>query len=529
MFSVSEESSSEGRSLKVGGSTQRQDVSSKASKKICGDYQVTRVLGEGSFGEVSLVKGPDGLAHAAKKSIAILNLPSGATIPDFDFYVEVDMLMRFEHPNLMSAESYFYSASESCAILPVASGDLASWLEHFAPVASLEERLEMFKGCTRGLAYLHANGVIHRDIKPGNILVINGAAKISDFGGCATTLGRKLPYEETIMTSFWRPPELFYEKKGDYSYSYEVDVWSMLIVGLDVVFDLPDFGMRIYDASKKSAEDFFSLLKSYGCYVPPKGRKLASGNEDLSIYSRVIVNLEMQPFVDFMASSIAAAPLRRPNSARLYQAVLEALGETGAPNEYLSFGEAKVAYAGAFTEETRQEAMKAFDIIFEDGVLSPRVEFLSIDIFDRASTYLNSSKDTLRLNALCSVFLAATILGYQFEVEDLISNFDVPGFSDHLGKVLHAINFNIYRPDLMTSLGLTVNQAKKLSHSTLSPESVRVPISKRKPVRKVLQAKKAPKAKKRIIPVDERDFSPRRDDRYWWQPRTPADTPIMMF
>lgn len=406
----------------------------------------------------------------------------------------------------------------------------------------------MFEGCVRGLAYLHANQVIHRDIKPGNILVVNGVAKISDFGGCATTLGRKLPYEHNIVTSYWRPPELFYEEKGKYAYSYEVDVWSMLVVGLDVVFDLYEFGMDIYQASQTSKEALFKVLKRYGCYVPAKYKHLATGQVDADVLSLVKVYPENQPFVDFIAAAIAAAPSKRPTSERLLEAVLEALRTSDDQEEYLAFHEAAIAYGGVFTEELRAEAMLAFGTIF-DKSFSTRVELLAIDIFDRASTVINDSKEDLRLNVLASVFLAADILGYEGDLYQDLPNFDLPGFGEHLGKVLKAINFHVYRPDLITALGLSEKAALTMARRNLSAESVKRPIPKRTPARKPV-TKKPSKARLAAAAAratyDERDASPRRlqaqskpgsklgskpkpKPRAWWQPQTPTETPILMY
>lgn len=436
--------------------------------KICGDYEVTRVLGRGSYGEVSLVKSPSGRSLAAKKSIRMVQLGSGA-IPAPDFYTEVDLLMRFDHPNVMSAEDYYYSGRESCAILPVAETDLAALIKKYH---SLDDHVPdcetLFEGCCRGLAYLHANLVLHEDIKPANILVVNGVPKISDFGSAKTLSSpmQKIAYTREIVTSWWRPPELFYEPlDGSYRYGLEVDVWSMMMVGIELVGMVPPFGAG-YGGLAMVEEIHHS-----GAYLPPQLEATVAGAPKVTLLK--FIGFEDDPdmktdypkyyeWVSAIEKSIASPPENRMSAQELYELTLEFTGNS-APTEALTHRMSRIAYGGAFTPEFRETAVGGIKRFLASA---PRAFLLAVDIFDRVSTELNSTENVLRLNAMCAMFLAGVVL------DVTINPSRDPDFPEHLGKVLEVLKFRIYRPDATQTLGVDLETAVAITTATLSPEEV---------------------------------------------------------
>lgn len=91
---------------------------------------------------------------------------------------------------------------------------------------------------SKGLAYLHGAGYIHRDLKPDNILISeSGQAKLADFGLACKEDGRtNKPHE--VITLWYRPPELNLLCQD---YSYEVDIWSMGCIVAEVILQSPLF------------------------------------------------------------------------------------------------------------------------------------------------------------------------------------------------------------------------------------------------------------------------------------------------
>lgn len=155
-------------------------------KDATNNFEPESIVGEGGFGRVFKGVLKDGTAVAIKK------LTNGGHQGDKEFLVEVEMLSRLHHRNLVKLVGYYSCQDTSQNLLCyelVPNGSLESWLHGPLGVncpLDWDTRMKIALDAARGLAYLHEDSqpcVIHRDFKASNILLEdNFHAKVSDFG-----------------------------------------------------------------------------------------------------------------------------------------------------------------------------------------------------------------------------------------------------------------------------------------------------------------------------------------------------------
>ena len=144
-------------------------------------YQVLERVGQGGMGVVYRARDPVLDRDVAIKSLLV------------DFGVDRDARARFrqearaaarlQHPNIVTIYEFGEQDDSPYLIMEFLGGDDLEGLMRRDPPLSLEHRLDIIAQLCDGLAFAHDQGVVHRDIKPGNVRVLeDGSVKLLDFG-----------------------------------------------------------------------------------------------------------------------------------------------------------------------------------------------------------------------------------------------------------------------------------------------------------------------------------------------------------
>ncbi|MDH5325812.1 MAG: protein kinase [Gammaproteobacteria bacterium] len=234
------------------------------------DYVLEEKIGAGGVGEVWRAR------HLALDKIVAVKFMFAhlAQDPDFQdrFLREAVTMANLDHPNIVSVSDYFSSEGQHCLVMShVDCGSLRDWIREKSRFSEAET-LQIAGQMLSALDFAHRRGVIHRDVKPSNILMdLNGNAHLTDFGIVLLTSEQRLTTTGTFMgTVEYMSPEQIQAVKGVTGRS---DQYSCACVLYEMLTGQPPCG------SRDGGDTEFTIMKRHTDEIPPIIREL---NPDVS-------------------------------------------------------------------------------------------------------------------------------------------------------------------------------------------------------------------------------------------------------
>ena len=202
----------------------------EAEHKQLGEYEIIRELGRGGMGEVYLVRNVISDRVEAMK-ILLPDLAQQGELAN-RFLREIKVLASLEHPNIAQLRTAFTAENQLVMIMEYVEGEnLAERLDCGAlPVA---DAVNYIRQALTALSYAHGKGIIHRDIKPGNMMLTpQGVVKLMDFGIARSTTDLGMTVTGTTMGSLdYMSPEQVKSETTDARsdlYSVGVSLYQMV-------------------------------------------------------------------------------------------------------------------------------------------------------------------------------------------------------------------------------------------------------------------------------------------------------------
>lgn len=186
-------------------------------------YKVIKQLGKGTYGSVYLATD----TSDPSKTIAIKKIKLGLDkegIPTTALR-ELAILSRYKHINIVSLFDVALHESRILLCMEFIDFNLDTFIKTKAPSLSADRIKQILYQITLAIDYLHGNKVLHRDLKPMNILLTKDfVVKIADFGLSRIYSLPVRPYTKEVLTLWYRSPELIL---GVEAYSTGIDMWSV--------------------------------------------------------------------------------------------------------------------------------------------------------------------------------------------------------------------------------------------------------------------------------------------------------------
>src|SRR5258708_1389996 len=280
----------------------------QAGERYIGKYRVKGELGRGGMGAVYRAEQPGLGREGAIKEL----IQSAATDPVAlkRFLQEAQVMARTSHPNLVQVHDVELSAEANYIVLEFVRGkSLRDWLNR-GPIPP-PQVFAVMHGVLQALDYAHKHAIVHRDMKPGNVLLSDdGMVKVADFGiarltddtgvgGTATKTGT------TVGTPQYMSPEQVASSKVD----GRSDLYSAGIMFYELVAGQPPFTATESDGP-------FTLMAKH-VQAPPKPPSLHRPGLDPGLEEAILKSISKRPEDRFQTGQEFADVLSRL-AARLF-------------------------------------------------------------------------------------------------------------------------------------------------------------------------------------------------------------------
>lgn len=201
-------------------------------------YTCGRCLGEGGFARCMEVS--DGTKSFALKAVSRASLQKPKNLEKL--HTEIAIHRRMKHKHIVNFYESFKDKNFVYMLLEKCDCGTVKDLIKARPLTVDEAQYVMLQ-CLSATQYMHKNNVIHRDLKPGNIMLDSSLnVKIGDFG-LATEMQFDGERKRTICgTPNYMAPEII-ERSGD-GHSFEVDTWSLGVILYTMLVGDPPFQME---------------------------------------------------------------------------------------------------------------------------------------------------------------------------------------------------------------------------------------------------------------------------------------------
>lgn len=152
---------------------------------------------------------------------------------------EVSLLKDLKHANIVTLHDIVHTPKSLTLVFEYLEKDLKQYMDDCGGIMSMNNvRIFLFQ-LLRGLNYCHSRKVLHRDLKPQNLLINDkGELKLADFGLARAKSVPTKTYSNEVVTLWYRPPDVLL---GSTEYSTQIDMWGVGCIFFEMATGRPFF------------------------------------------------------------------------------------------------------------------------------------------------------------------------------------------------------------------------------------------------------------------------------------------------
>uniref|UniRef100_V9KKY3 cyclin-dependent kinase n=1 Tax=Callorhinchus milii TaxID=7868 RepID=V9KKY3_CALMI len=152
---------------------------------------------------------------------------------------EVSLLKDLKHANIVTLHDIIHTEKSLTLVFEYLDKDLKQYMDDCGNIMSMHNVKIFLFQLLRGLAYCHRRKVLHRDLKPQNLLINEkGELKLADFGLARAKSVPTKTYSNEVVTLWYRPPDVLL---GSTEYSTPIDMWGVGCIFYEMATGRPLF------------------------------------------------------------------------------------------------------------------------------------------------------------------------------------------------------------------------------------------------------------------------------------------------
>ena len=278
-------------------------LADQLSAALADRYRIERPIGEGGMAIVFLARD---LKHDRQVALKVLRPELSAAMGPDRFPREIQILAQMQHPHILPLHDSGEAAGALYFVMPFVEGEtLGERIARAGPLP-IGEAVRLLRQIADALAYAHARGIVHRDIKPDNVMLSGKHATVTDFGVAkavqSSARDKHTAVGIAVGTPHYMAPE---QATADERTDHRADLYALGVLGYEMLSGAP-----LFDGETPQA-----ILSAHWLQPPPDIRERRT---------------EVPPaLAELLLRCVAKEPEDRWPSAEALVAALEGIDVTG--------------------------------------------------------------------------------------------------------------------------------------------------------------------------------------------------------